>query len=49
MENTNLYKSLNFTRKTTAKSNNGKTSLEGTIKARINDAIKRISAFIQRT
>ena len=39
MENTNLYKSLNFTRKTTAKSNNGKSSLEGTIKARINEVI----------
>ena len=39
METTNLYKSLNFTRKTTAKSNNGKTSLEGTIKARINEVI----------
>ena len=39
MENTNLYKSLDFTRKTTAKSNSGKTSLEGTIKARINEVI----------
>ena len=39
MENTNLYKSLDFTRKTNAKSNNGKTSLEGTIKARINEVI----------
>ena len=39
MENTNLYKSLDFTRKTTAKSSSGKTSLEGTIKTRINEVI----------
>ena len=39
MENTNLYKALDFTRKTTAKSSNGKTSLESTIKNDINDAI----------
>ena len=39
METNNLYKSLDFTRKTTAKSTNGKTSLEGTIKARINEVI----------
>ena len=39
MENTNLYKSLDFTRKTTAKGSNGKTSLEGTIKERINKVI----------
>jgi len=39
MENTNLFKSLDFTRKTNAKSSNGKTSLEGTIKERINKVI----------
>ena len=39
MGNTNLYESLGFSRKTTARSTNGKTSLEGTIKARINEVI----------
>ena len=39
MENTNLYKSLAFTRKDTTKGKGGKTSLEGTIKKRINEVI----------
>tara|TARA_Y100000310_G_scaffold190819_1_gene190810 strand:- start:2595 stop:3020 length:426 start_codon:yes stop_codon:yes gene_type:complete len=39
MDNSNLYKSLGFERKTTTKSTNGKTTLEGTIKQEINDAV----------
>ena len=39
MENSNLYKSLAFTRKDTTKGKSGKTSLEGTIKTRINEVV----------
>ena len=39
MGNSNLYESLGFEKKTNAKSSNGKTTLEGTIKTRINEVI----------
>ena len=41
MENTNLYKALDFTKATTSRKSNGSLSLEGTIKRGIRETIHK--------